>query len=357
MAHASRAWLLHVAGDRRVAAGAAHVVEYLLDPEPLPIPLTPRHCAGLMLWRDRIIPVIDLAPMFGARRTTAARRAIILAYQEAPGRPLRHGGLLVEAAPVEIQVTDDMAGPLPELNAAFRSLVRACFLHQDRPVPVIDVLGLFARPLPDLATPVDPPDTGAVEMVEETLAHRVQAARAEIPRLLPAAVNIEMWKSLDTSPAITTSHDDFSKPIADTGIVACDSVVIPFSSGSVSPGESGQRSDTPPAATGSTVPAVSASPAEAAGLVADRHRTDAKRPSTLQSFRQLRDLERRHQMRNRSARPRWAMIAGVPLAILVLAMYLLSGPARDRAAPAPRDTSPGAIRPVAVPSAPTQPPQ
>lgn len=150
---AARAWLLDVGGGYRIAAPAHLVVEYLLAAETMTVPCTPAHCPGVLLWRERLIPVVDLAPVLPASGATSApwRHAVVLAWQDAPGKPISHGALVVRTLPAETLVTDDMACPLPEDAAVFGFIANACFLHEERPIPVLDVARLFTRPLPATA--------------------------------------------------------------------------------------------------------------------------------------------------------------------------------------------------------------
>ncbi len=150
MASTARAWLMDVGGGFRVAAGAHQVVEYLLSPETVRLPLTPAHCRGVTIWREQMIPVVDLTPLLpgGVAQAGGWRRAVVLAYQEAPGEPLRHGALMVRAAPLEVFAADDMACPLPDDAEVFRYFACACFAHDDKAVPILDTARLFARPLP-----------------------------------------------------------------------------------------------------------------------------------------------------------------------------------------------------------------
>lgn len=148
MSSTSRAWLFDVCDGQYVAAGARHVVEYLSAPTTVAVPLAPVHGAGLLYWRERYIPVIDLAPLFSANLEHPRRQAVVIAYQNAPGEPLDYGALLIGAAPFEMEVDHDMGAELPATPAALRHVARACFRLDERLVPILDARRLFAEPLP-----------------------------------------------------------------------------------------------------------------------------------------------------------------------------------------------------------------
>ncbi len=148
MAETSRAWVMDVGAAGRVAAGERHVAEYLVTTDTVPLPRTRPHCVGLVYWRDRYIPVIDLAPLYGSHAGDTGRRAVILAYQNAPGETLQYGALVIHAAPVEAWVSNDMATEVPTAPPAVRHISRACFLLDDKVIPILDVRRLFAQAMP-----------------------------------------------------------------------------------------------------------------------------------------------------------------------------------------------------------------
>ena len=142
----TRAWMMDVGVGRRVAAGTHHVVEYLPSPETAGLPL---------IWREQIIPSLELARL-GSTEEPARREwhgAVVLAYQVAPGMPLRYGALLVAAAPQETWVSNDMACSLPEESAAFGYFTSACFTYQEQAVAVVDTARLFSESPPWVPTP------------------------------------------------------------------------------------------------------------------------------------------------------------------------------------------------------------
>jgi chemotaxis signal transduction protein len=146
---AIRGWLMDVGGRWRLAIGADHVVEYLLSPPTHSLPRMPAHCLGVSVWREQLIPVLDLGPVLSEQSPLGERppRAVVLAYQESPGEPVRHGALVVRSAPVEVWASDDMACPLPEHPAVLRHLARSCFVNREETIPVLDAALLFSTTL------------------------------------------------------------------------------------------------------------------------------------------------------------------------------------------------------------------
>ena len=145
----SRAWLLTANVDFAVAE--RHMVEYLLSPQIIDVPLRSAHCAGVTIWRERWIPVLDMACVKPTPAVAGApTHVVVLAYQFAPGEALHHGALVVHAPPREALVSDAMACPLPDNLAALQHLVCACFSLEEKAIPVVDVTRLFSCiPEPD----------------------------------------------------------------------------------------------------------------------------------------------------------------------------------------------------------------
>lgn len=148
MDDAVRGWIMDVGGGWSVATGAQHMIEYLLSPEWVPLPLTPRHCPGVLVWRERIIPVVDIGLLFGARAHHADRgmNAAVLAYQGDAGRRPDYGAVLLDRMPREVHVTDDMACALPAEPETVARVACSCFRYGDRAVPILDLPCLFGTP-------------------------------------------------------------------------------------------------------------------------------------------------------------------------------------------------------------------
>jgi chemotaxis signal transduction protein len=147
---AVRAWLVEIGGGTRVALGGQRVLEYLLSPPVHTLPRMPAHCCGVLVWREQLIPFLDLARIL-PRTSRAAEpgtfRAVVLAYQESPGLPLRYGALAVCSAPVETWVSDKMACALPENLPELSQFASSCFAHQQELIPVLDTKRLFTAAL------------------------------------------------------------------------------------------------------------------------------------------------------------------------------------------------------------------
>jgi chemotaxis signal transduction protein len=396
---------MDVGAGWRVAAGASHVVEYLLAPETIDVPRTPAHCAGLLIWRDHMIPVIDFAPLPAEQRGPAleTRRAIILAYQEAPAQPLRFGALLVTAAPTEAWVSDDMAGQAAQVPVAFRQVARACFVQQDRVIPILDPRRLFSRPLPRWRAPRDDVNARVIQLAQCAPTQPLVPAADAIPPSLPVAQDVPVlgtspseapppvlspvpgvcappaagYAGMDAFPSADCTTTVFAPARPDDGVATAPESVQPAETGDL-PGcaapAAGAPMEAETAASFTVEPAADAAAtlhgrddAASAGVASTSAVVQPAPSSTLQSFQRLhaivQDIESRdHRRRSRRGQRRWWLLAaGVALTMAAGALLM----SMDFSVPAPvpaevsvgRDVAPDGIHPVSVPSTPAQPPQ
>ncbi len=402
MTRTSRAWVMDVGAGWQVAAGAPHVVEYLLAPETIDVPRAPGHCAGLLIWRDQIIPVIDFAPPSVERRAPPAppRRAVILAYQEGPAQALRFGALLVTAAPTEAWVSDDMAGPLTQMPALFRPVARACFVQQDRAIPILDTRRLFTRPLPPWRATHAAVSERLVQPVAGPRATPAPAAGGKIPRHLSVVQTLQEWKTSPRHalpvlfPGIRSDEmaaepaDDrhaaatperletaFAPDSPDAGASTAPLPIAPLETSDFADGV--WQEEAVPAHTESVLSPFAESTAEfvdvdeAAPPVGVPHASLGATPrssNSVQSFQRLHAIaqdiaqrEHRHSAR-RGQRRGWLLGIGL-LITLAGALLMLKdfSPAEPAAEPplqsVARDVAPDGIDPALIPSTPAQPPQ
>jgi chemotaxis signal transduction protein len=122
-------------GDGRFAVGLAQVAEVGRVPTVTRVPGLPAWVAGVVNWRGRVLPALDLRALLGADRTafSPAGRLVVLASAEMPV------GLLVDAVEGMTAMGDEVApfpAVLPETGAG---LVSGQLPRPDGPVAVLDV--------------------------------------------------------------------------------------------------------------------------------------------------------------------------------------------------------------------------
>lgn len=145
----ARGWLLHVGEGRTAAVGETELHEIVPEPQLTEDVSAPAHTRFRLTWRGRTLPVADLAVVFGADPDREPARWVTVAAfaPEGDAQP-EFAALRLDAPPVPVRVSDDMACPLPETSLReyliWSFLGLSCFRHGDRAVPVIDLARLFS---------------------------------------------------------------------------------------------------------------------------------------------------------------------------------------------------------------------
>lgn len=139
--------LLEYAPGRAVAL-APHATIELLEAAPvLHVPGAPAHALGLIRWQGRRIPLLDLGVMLGALPAcaeAAPAHVLVVAWQAAPREPVDFGALMAPRLLHSVAVDDTRACALPDDGAPWAAIAQACFTHEGRPVPVLDLARVFA---------------------------------------------------------------------------------------------------------------------------------------------------------------------------------------------------------------------
>lgn len=157
-ADSAQAWLLTLGTAHQAAVGIYEVVHILPDaPALFPVPQAPVYCRGVILWEERVLPVIDLCALVseGAAKVDAARIAglkqlvAVVAYQTARSEAAEYGALLLAEVPARTTVTDEQACELDAALAPWAAFSSSCFRHDSRgPIPVLDLRRVFRPMLP-----------------------------------------------------------------------------------------------------------------------------------------------------------------------------------------------------------------
>jgi chemotaxis signal transduction protein len=117
---------------------------HLVDaPSTFSVPYTPDYCSRVVLWQERLLPVMDIAARVGNRSCNAPFLAVV-GYQQQRGEYPQFGALMLKSPPRQLAVSDDSACRLPQENAAWGDLAISCFEHQGSPVPVLNLYRLFS---------------------------------------------------------------------------------------------------------------------------------------------------------------------------------------------------------------------
>ena len=138
------AWLI-VAGDKTFALAEKEMIEYIIEPDCMTVPVTPVYSSNVIIWREQLIPVFDLCVLMGMPPISKVTSLVVVAYQVQALEPLNYVALVISGSPVRIEVVDEQACEAPEDNHPLLSLVAmGYFMRDDEPISILDLKILCA---------------------------------------------------------------------------------------------------------------------------------------------------------------------------------------------------------------------
>ena len=151
----SSAWLLQCGEELSIAVGDREMVELVQGQSSHPVPGSPAHCSSVLIWQESIVPIMDLAILYGGTGLDHRDSYLcLLNYQEAPNLPIQQLALRVSEAPERIQVDDAQFCELsPDLaTSLLKPVTLSCFSHHARTVLILDIAGLCSAEFRELAS-------------------------------------------------------------------------------------------------------------------------------------------------------------------------------------------------------------
>lgn len=142
------AWVMQLDHQMSAAVGQMELIHIVDDPEFYKIPKAPIYCDQVILWNNRIVPVMDLSVWLNDS-TVVYRRSLvaIAAYRDQNGE-LKYGGIHLSDTPIMETVKNDQACALPLTSNKWRDIAISCFTGAEKaPVPILDVSTIFSTAL------------------------------------------------------------------------------------------------------------------------------------------------------------------------------------------------------------------
>ncbi len=151
MSQNPRAWLLRDSAHNPFAVSEIEMVAYEQAPRTYRVPATPDYCPELILWQERLIPLLHNALLFGAHGRSDNSHVGIFAYQQEAGRVLDYLALSLYGPPQKIEVKENTLAGLPASydDLLLRPLALSCFHYEGESVPILDIAYLASATLRD----------------------------------------------------------------------------------------------------------------------------------------------------------------------------------------------------------------
>lgn len=142
---ASAAWILTLDASLCAAVGQREMVFLIETPVLLDVPLSPFYCCQAVVWKQRLLPVMDLAAWLHQNPALPRQQTLmgVFAYQTQAGAESAYGALRLAAIPDRTQVSDDQACALPKQPSGWPTLAISCFKHNEQPIPILDLPRIF----------------------------------------------------------------------------------------------------------------------------------------------------------------------------------------------------------------------
>lgn len=150
------AWIFRITPSISAAVGELELV-HLLPEHPIlyAVPQAPHYCRHVMVWRQKIVPVMNLA----ARLQTAAgrgetattptpdthQRLGIFAYRDDAAKPA-YGALFLASLPRRYAVSDAQMCRLPADFTTWTPYVMSCFQDRtaEQAIPILNLNRVFS---------------------------------------------------------------------------------------------------------------------------------------------------------------------------------------------------------------------
>lgn len=144
MADTCKAWLLDFGHDFMAATARYELEDVYTEARLTRIPMTPPYCQQVMHWRQRLIPIFNMASFLSGESKEAKQPIIgIFGYQAQKGDRVQYGGLILKYRPEAIEVRDADACELPTNNAQWQYCALSSFRQSAQVVPILDLSYLF----------------------------------------------------------------------------------------------------------------------------------------------------------------------------------------------------------------------
>ena len=143
MSNTTPAWLLHMSGNIKLSIAEHQAAEYIENPTLHHVPVSNSSCNKVVLWRENIVPVLDMNTLFGNPASTDYKRIVVVAYQEEEGKELKYTAILLSLSPEKILIDDDDVCEFPEdYPVKLKPHAISLFRHQSQLVSIFNFASL-----------------------------------------------------------------------------------------------------------------------------------------------------------------------------------------------------------------------
>lgn len=142
----AEAWLLSFDNELSAAIGGRDLQHIAHLPPTFTIPFCPFYCDRVLIWNERLLPVIDLASwLTDGKQTCRSDLVGIVVYLEHGAHTPNYAGLRILSAPKRLQVHDNQACRFPQHMRRWSNIAASCFSYEsDKLIPILDLRKIFS---------------------------------------------------------------------------------------------------------------------------------------------------------------------------------------------------------------------
>lgn len=140
----SKAWLLDFGNGLQAAVGYNEMWQILMSPKVFEIPCTPKYCHKVLVFEDRILPLLDISYLLIGKKSITDDVIGIALYQEDPNKPVNYAGFNCASIPRTINVSDDQMCELPSEQQYWKTFSLSCFSLENKAIPIINLAHIFS---------------------------------------------------------------------------------------------------------------------------------------------------------------------------------------------------------------------
>ena len=140
------AWVMQIDRMSRVAVGQLELIHIIANPEYIEVPKAPRHCKRVVMWNNKVIPVMDLSILVNDASAFYQHNSVAVALYAPEGRhELQYGGIQLIDMPVLDKVSNQQQVTQSELSEQWKPLSVSAYRGRDSDIiPILDLPKLFS---------------------------------------------------------------------------------------------------------------------------------------------------------------------------------------------------------------------
>ena len=139
------AWLMQIDRLTRVAVGQLELIHIISSPEYIEVPKAPGYCQRIVVWNNKIIPVVDISMLVAGTSAFYQNNAVAVALYKDPGSDeIKYGGIQLTDMPLLEKITNEQGVARSDLSSMWHPYAVSGFKSAEKEiVPIIDIRQLF----------------------------------------------------------------------------------------------------------------------------------------------------------------------------------------------------------------------